>query len=155
MCFANLALAIERRRGAVHRIGFDQHLADIGYGLVRAVANLEQLLDFAKLGHEMRDVVDDLRVADPNLLGIVPADQFHKELLQRMRFRNHYFRAPELRLPSGVPICCVMFYRVFTPRTQVTFVSHSYLLFLWCAIAAKGFSANFWQPWRSTADRPP
>ena len=28
--FAHLALAIERRRGAVDRIGFQQHLADIG-----------------------------------------------------------------------------------------------------------------------------
>ena len=86
---ANLALAIERRRGTVHRIGLDQHFADIGEGFVRAVANLEQLLDFAELGHEMGDVVHDLRVANPNLLSIVPANEFNKQLLQRVRFRNH------------------------------------------------------------------
>src|SRR5580704_19233355 len=92
--FANLALAIERRRGTVYRIGLDQHFADVREGFVRAVANLEQLLDFAKLGHEVRDVVHNLRVADPNLLGIVTANEFNKQLLQRVRFRNHYSGPP-------------------------------------------------------------
>src|SRR5580698_78219 len=91
---ANLALAIERRRGTIDRIGFDQHLAYIGDWLVSSVAYFEQLLNLAELGHEMRDVVYDLRVANPNLLGVVPANQLNKQLLQRMRFRNHRLGPP-------------------------------------------------------------
>src|SRR6202451_3075769 len=92
--FANLALTIERRRGTVDRIGFDQHLAHISDWLVGSITYLQQLLDLAKLGHEMRDVVHNLRVANPDLLGVVPANQLNKQLLQRMRFRNHCSEPP-------------------------------------------------------------
>src|SRR6267154_4482922 len=37
----------------------------------------------------MSDVVDDLRVAQANFLGIMPSHEFDEELLQGMRFRNH------------------------------------------------------------------
>jgi hypothetical protein len=33
----------------------------------------------------------------------VTANKLDKELLQRMRFRNHLFRAPEPRFAGGVP----------------------------------------------------
>src|SRR5580658_4025986 len=50
----------------------------------------------------MGDVAYDLRVANSNLLGIVSADQFNEELLQRMRLRD--FHGPHF-LPSLCPSC--------------------------------------------------
>src|SRR5271170_4068656 len=91
---ANLALPIKRRRGAVNRIRFDQHLANVSERSASAIANLEQLFDFAELGHQMRDIVDNLRVAYPNLLCIMPSNKLNKKLLQRMRFRNHFSGPP-------------------------------------------------------------
>ena len=74
--FAHLALAIERRRGTVDRIGFKQHLADIRQRTVGRVVNLEELIGFAELRQQMRNVGDDLRVANANLVrrSVVPPD---------------------------------------------------------------------------------
>ena len=87
--FAHLALAIERRRGAVDGIGFEQHLADIGQRTIGRVMNLEQLIGFAELRQQMRNIGDDLRIANADFFGVVPSHQILKQLLQRMRFRNH------------------------------------------------------------------
>ena len=67
--------------------------------------NLEQLIGFAELRQQMRNVGDDLRVANPDFFGVVPSHQVLKQLLQRMRFRNH-FEPPELRIAHGVSATC-------------------------------------------------
>jgi hypothetical protein len=66
---ANLAFAIERGRRSVDRIRFDEHFTDVSQRPASGVADLEQLLDFAELGHQMRDIVHNLRVADTICLG--------------------------------------------------------------------------------------
>src|SRR5271157_2312632 len=98
---ANLALAVERGRRAVDRVRLDQHLAHIVQRLPRRIADFQQLLGIAKLRQQMCDVAHDLRVANSNLLGIMPADQFTKQLLQRMRLRN--FHGPT-SLPNRTPM---------------------------------------------------
>src|SRR4029077_16092558 len=87
---ADLAFAIERRRWTIDWVRLDQHLAYIVQRLPRRIADFQQLLGIAKLRQQMRDVVHELGIANSDLLGIVTADQFKKELLQRMRLRNHF-----------------------------------------------------------------
>ena len=53
--------------------------------------NLEQLIGFAELGEQVRDISHDLRITDADLLGIVPPHQLLEKLTQWMRFRNHLF----------------------------------------------------------------
>ena len=75
---AHLALAIERRRGSVHGIGFEQHFAHIVQRAVGGVANLEQLLRVAKLGQQVGDIADQLRIANADLFRVVTADQVNE-----------------------------------------------------------------------------
>jgi hypothetical protein len=81
---AHLALAVERGRGTVDGIGLKQHLADIGERAIAGSVNLEQLIGVAKFREQVRDVCDQLLVADADLLRIVPPYQFQEELPQRM-----------------------------------------------------------------------
>jgi len=106
--FAHLALAVERGCRPKHGIRFHQHLADIGQRLAFSIADPEQFLDIAKLGHQVGDVVHDLRVAQSNLFGIVPAHEFDEQLLQGMRFRNHSGSHLLFTSPTGA-----RFYRHF------------------------------------------
>ena len=56
--------------------------------------NLEQLIGLAELRQQVRDIGDDLRIADTDLLGVVASNQFLEKLPQRMRFRNHASLGP-------------------------------------------------------------
>src|SRR5258708_20406939 len=96
---ADLAFAIERRSWTVNRVRLDQHLAYIVQGLTRRIADFQQLLGVAKLRQQMCDVVHELGITNSDLLGIVTADQFKKQLLQRIRLRIH-FPTPTSLSPS-------------------------------------------------------
>ncbi len=76
--FAHLALAVKRRSGAVDGIGLQQHFSDVGQWTVRGIANLEKLLGFTELGQQMRDISDDLRIANADLFGVMPSDKILK-----------------------------------------------------------------------------
>src|SRR5580692_701487 len=114
--FSHLALTIERRRGAVHGIGLNQHLADIGDLTVVGIANLEKLLGVAKLREQVGYVSDNLRITNTDLFRIMPADQILKQRLQRMRFRSHKLCPPELRANPGVSTASVSRYLSLLPQ---------------------------------------
>src|ERR1700682_1568504 len=61
---SHLAFTVERRRGAKDRVGFREHLADVGQGLLGSVADLEHLLRFAELTQQVGYVVNDLGIAN-------------------------------------------------------------------------------------------
>src|SRR5437764_6236496 len=90
----DLTFAIERRRRAVYWVGFQQHLAHVVQRTIPGVLNLEQLVRFAELGQQVRDIGHDLRIANANFVCVVLPHQVFKELLQRMRFRNHNWLNP-------------------------------------------------------------
>jgi len=80
--FVDLTLTVKRRCGPEHRIGFDQHLTQISERSSGSITDLRQLVPFRKLGQELRYIVHDLGIANPDLLGITPADQLSEKLLQ-------------------------------------------------------------------------
>ena len=79
--------------------------------------NLEELIGFAELRQQMRNVGYDLRIANANFVGVVSSHQVLKQLLQRMRFRNH-FEPPELRAEHGVSATCVCRYLTFDVKRK-------------------------------------
>jgi hypothetical protein len=85
---------------AVYRVRLHEHFAHIGERAPGCVPDLKQLLGVAELSQQVRDIGDQLRIAEAYLFGIVAADQFSKQLLQRMRFRNHW--APFVKRPTPV-----------------------------------------------------
>ena len=87
--FAHLALAVEGRGVAVDGIGLQQHLARVVERAAGGIADLVELFRFAELGEQAGDVVADFLVAQADAFGKIPAYQFQKQLLQRMRFRDH------------------------------------------------------------------
>ena len=79
--FAHLALAVERRRGAVNRIGLQQHLADIAQRAALSVAHFVELLGLAELAQHICDVVLHLGIAQTNLAVEVIVNQFSEQTL--------------------------------------------------------------------------
>src|SRR5215472_487392 len=120
---AHLAFTIERGCWPVNRIGFQQHLAYIIERAIGSVSDFEELIGVTKFCEQMRDVADQLRITNADFFCIVSADEFNKQLLQWMRFRNHFLWAP--RSPTTDFLTDA---RLISPgllQTQVTFVSHS------------------------------
>ena len=91
---------------AEDRIRFHQHQTYVSQSLAGSVADLEQLLNLAKLGQQVGDIVDDLGIADTDLLGVMTADEFDEKFLQWMRFWNHFLSTlpnpPTTRLATTV-----------------------------------------------------
>ena len=78
---AHLALAVERRRRPVNRVGFEQHLADIVERALVGIAKLKHLLDFAELRQHVDDVVLHLGIAQADVTVEVVVDQFAEQRL--------------------------------------------------------------------------
>src|SRR5260370_12819333 len=75
----------------------------------------------------MRDITDDLRVADPNGFGVMPPHQFHKQLLQRMRFGIHVqgpLQPPHLDRPSDVSFGTIRYRESNSNASNFCFVNH-------------------------------
>src|ERR1700687_2630807 len=88
---ANLPLAIKRRRGTEHRVRLQQHFSYVSDWLAGGVLKFEQLVGVTKFCQQMRHISHQLRIPNPNLVGIVLSYEIHKEFLQRMIFGNHVF----------------------------------------------------------------
>ncbi len=83
---AHLPLAVEGRRRTIDGIRLDQHLAHISNRFAGLIVDFEELLDITEFRQQVSHIVHHLWIADANFFGVMPADQFDKQLLQRMRF---------------------------------------------------------------------
>ena len=107
---ADLALAIKRRRRAIDRIRFHQHLADIGERLTVSRLDFVELFDFTELGQQVGNVIHNLGIANANLLRVPLTYNFDEKLLQRMRIRNHFLRPPNAATIADFHYSCASFY---------------------------------------------
>ena len=87
--FAHLALAIERGRWPIDRIGFQQHFSNVIQPAALGIANFEQLFGLAELSEDITDVVLHLRITQTNITLKVVMNELGEEFLQRMRFFDH------------------------------------------------------------------
>ena len=98
---ADLALAIERRRGSIDRVRLQKHLADVVQPPALCVAHLVELLDLAELAQHIGNVVLNFGIAYADVVVEVIVNQFGEKLLKCVRFWNHSVTLLGLPFPSS------------------------------------------------------
>src|SRR5689334_43220 len=86
--FSHLALAIERWRGPINRIGFKQHLAHIAQGASVSIFDFVECFRFAEFSEKVGYVSMHFRAAQTDFV-IVPFNYFLEKPLERIRFSYH------------------------------------------------------------------
>src|SRR5689334_5207188 len=86
--FAHLALTVERRRGAVNRIGLQQHLAHVTERTPVSISDLVESFGFAEFGEQVGYIVMHFRAAHANFI-VIAFNHFLEKPLKRIRFRYH------------------------------------------------------------------